>query len=39
MRAGPHETTADIVAFYVRARAAEDSVIEELETEDVGTAW
>jgi hypothetical protein len=38
MRAAPHETTADIVAFYGRARAAADSVIEELGVEDVGTA-
>jgi len=39
MRAAPHETTADIVALYGRARAAADSVIEELGIEDVGTAW
>src|SRR5215207_1100399 len=39
MRAAPHESTADIVAFYGRARAAADSVIEELGVEDVGTAW
>jgi hypothetical protein len=39
MRAGPGETTADIVAFYHRARAASDQVIDELDIEDVGAAW
>jgi uncharacterized damage-inducible protein DinB len=39
MRAAPHETTADIVAFYGRARAAADAVIEELGVEDTGTGW
>ncbi|MGH3329480.1 MAG: DinB family protein [Streptomycetales bacterium] len=39
MRAEPHESAADIVAFYGRARAAADRVIEELNLEDVGTAW
>jgi uncharacterized damage-inducible protein DinB len=39
MRAEAHETAADVVDFYGRARAAADSVIEELRTEDVGTAW
>lgn len=32
MNGRPHETTADIIAFYKRARAASDLVIEE-------TAW
>jgi uncharacterized damage-inducible protein DinB len=39
MRAEPHETTADIVEYYGRARAAADRVIDELELDDVGTAW
>ena len=39
MRAAPHETTADIVSFYGRARAAADAVIRELELDDVGTSW
>lgn len=39
LRVEPHETTADVVAFYGRARAAADAVIDELEVEDVGTAW
>lgn len=39
MRAAPHETTADIVAYYGRARAAADSVIAEVAMDDVGTAW
>ena len=39
MRAEPHETTADIVEYYGRARAAADRVIGELELDDVGTAW
>ncbi|ABS06135.1 DinB family protein [Kineococcus radiotolerans] len=39
MNAGPHESTADIVAFYGRARAASDAVIAEHGIDDVGTAW
>jgi len=39
MRAEPHETTADIVAFYQRARAAADRAIEESAVEDLGKAW
>lgn len=39
MRARPHETTADIVAFYDRARAASDQVSEELDLDALGTAW
>ena len=39
MRAEPHETTADIVEYYGRARAAADRVIDELDVDDVGTAW
>jgi uncharacterized damage-inducible protein DinB len=39
LRVEPHETTADILSFYARARAAADQAIEELDVEDVGTAW
>ncbi len=39
MRAAPDETTADIVSFYGRARAAADAAIDELELDDVGTSW
>ena len=39
MRAAPGETTADILAFYGRAREAADRVIDELDVEDTGTAW
>jgi hypothetical protein len=39
MRAEPHETTADILAYYGRARAAADRVIEETALDDLGTAW
>lgn len=39
MKAGPHETTSSIVAFYGRARAASDAVIDEHGVEDLGTAW
>jgi uncharacterized damage-inducible protein DinB len=39
LRVEPHETTADIVAFYGRARAAADRAIDELDVEDVGTSW
>ncbi|MGW5365763.1 DinB family protein [Actinopolymorpha pittospori] len=36
-RVEPHETTADILAFYARARAAADSVIDELDLDQVAT--
>jgi uncharacterized damage-inducible protein DinB len=39
LRIEPHETTADILAFYNRACAAADQVIAELSIEDTGTAW
>ena len=39
MRAAPHETTADIVEYYGRARAAADRVIDELDPDDLGTSW
>lgn len=39
LRVAPHETTAQIVAFYQRAREASDRVIDELSVEDRGTAW
>lgn len=39
MRVEPGESTTDIVAFYGRARAAADAVIDELGIEHVGTAW
>lgn len=39
LRVEPDETTADVLAFYGRARAAADRTIDELEVEDTGTAW
>jgi hypothetical protein len=39
MLAKPDETTAAILAYYGRARAAADRVIDELDLDDVGTAW
>lgn len=39
LRVEPHETTADIVEFYGRARTAADRVAEELALDDLGTAW
>ncbi len=39
LRVEPHETTADILAFYDRACAAADQVIADLSIEDTGTAW
>jgi uncharacterized damage-inducible protein DinB len=39
MRAGPDETTAQIVEYYRQARAAADKVIDEVEMEDLGAAW
>lgn len=39
MRAAPGESTAGIVAFYQRARAAADRAVEELDLDATGTAW
>ena len=39
MRARPDETTEEVLAFYGRARAASDKVIEELDLDQTGTAW
>ncbi|MGE7436084.1 MULTISPECIES: DinB family protein [Kitasatospora] len=39
MRAGPDESTADIVAFYGRARAAADRVIDRLDLDTLGSSW
>jgi hypothetical protein len=39
MRAEPGETTAEILDYYGRARAAADRVIDELDPDDVGMAW
>ena len=39
MRAAPGETSADIVAYYGRARAASDAVINELDLDARGTSW
>lgn len=39
LRVEPHESTADILAFYARARAAADQVIADVDLEDTGTAW
>jgi uncharacterized damage-inducible protein DinB len=39
LRVAPGESTAGIVAFYGRARAAADEVIGEFDLEDLGTAW
>jgi uncharacterized damage-inducible protein DinB len=39
LRVEPSESTQDILAFYERARAAADRVIDELAMEDMGMAW
>ena len=39
LRVEPDETTDEVVAFYGRARAAADEVIDETGLEDTGTAW
>jgi hypothetical protein len=39
LRLRPEETTAEVFAFYGRARAAADAVIADLALDDVGTAW
>jgi uncharacterized damage-inducible protein DinB len=37
MRVEPHETTADVLAFYAGARAAADAVIERVDMDEIGT--
>lgn len=39
MTVAPDESTADILAFYARARAAADRAIQEIDLEDTGTSW
>jgi uncharacterized damage-inducible protein DinB len=39
LRVEPHESTADVLSFYARARAASDQVIDDHDVEDLGTAW
>ncbi|HYZ08206.1 MAG TPA: DinB family protein [Pseudonocardiaceae bacterium] len=39
LRVTAEETTAGIVAFYRRARAAADAVIDEVDLDELGTAW
>jgi uncharacterized damage-inducible protein DinB len=39
LRVEPDETTADIIAFYGRARAAADAVINDVDIDHLGTAW
>ena len=39
LRADPDETTADIVAYYERARAAADQAVDEIDLDELGTHW
>jgi uncharacterized damage-inducible protein DinB len=39
LRVTPEERTADVLAFYGRARAAADAVIRDLDLDTTGTAW
>jgi uncharacterized damage-inducible protein DinB len=39
LRVAAGETTADVLAFYERARAAADQAIDDLDLDDTGTAW
>ena len=39
LRVTPEETTAGIVAFYRRACAAADAVIDEVDLDELGTTW
>lgn len=39
LRIEPHESTADVLGYYQRARAAADQVVAELGVEEEGTAW
>jgi hypothetical protein len=38
-RIEPHESTADVFAFFERACAAADEMIDELDVDATGTAW
>src|SRR3712207_4131814 len=39
LRVEPEETAADVLAFYARARDAADRAIDEIRSEETGTAW
>jgi uncharacterized damage-inducible protein DinB len=39
LRVEPEETTADVLAFYGRARAAADRAVDEVGLEETGTSW
>ena len=39
MRVAPDETTADVVAYYERARAAADEAVDEIDLDVLGTHW
>ena len=39
LRIEPDETTADILAFYDRARTTADRIVEEIGLEETGMAW
>jgi uncharacterized damage-inducible protein DinB len=39
LRVGPDETTAEVLAFYGRARSACDQVVAEVGLDELGTAW
>lgn len=39
LRVDPSESTAEILAFYARARAAADQVVAQLDVDDLGDAW
>ena len=39
LRVEPGETTEEVIAFYGRARAAADAVINDMDVDDLGTAW
>jgi uncharacterized damage-inducible protein DinB len=39
MRVAPDESTAQILAFYARARTDADTVIDDLDVEALGNAW
>lgn len=38
-RVAPDEPTADVFAFWARARAAADEAVSEVDLDEVGTAW
>ena len=39
MRVAPDETTADVIAYYGRARVAADQAVDAIDLDELGTHW